>query len=90
MEKWPFDGLSLVGSPLLSSVIESSSRIFSIDLPRASVLSDPQYSLWLLKSPSRINGLGSCLMMLSISDVLKDVWFGTYMLHIEIFDSSVI
>lgn len=82
--------MSLVGLPLLSSVIESLSRIFSVDLPRASVMSEPQYSLWLLKSPCKINSLGSCLMMLSISDVLKDVWFGMYILHIEIFDSSVI
>lgn len=90
VERRPFDGLSLVGSPLLSSAIVSLSKIFSSDLPRASVISDPQNALWLLKSPSKTNGLGSCFMMLSISEVLNDVWFGMYMLQIVIFDSSVI
>ena len=90
MEKLPFEGLSLVGSPLLRSAIVLSSRIFSIVFPRASVVTDPQYSLWLLKSPSRIKGLGSCLMMLSISEELKGVWLGMYILHIEILASSVI
>ena len=88
-EKVPFEGLSLVGWPLLRSAIESLSRIFSIDLPRVSVFSDPQWTLWLLKSPNRIKGLGSCVMMLSRSDVLKGVWFGMYMLHILILNSSV-
>lgn len=90
LEKWLFDGLILVGSPLLSNVIESLAMIFSIYFPRASVLFEPQYLLRLLKSPSKINGLGSNLMTLSISDVLKVVWFGMYMLHVEIFDSRVI
>lgn len=66
----------------------SDSSTFSICLPRMSVLSDPQFKLWLLKSPNRIKGIGSCCIMFSMSEDLNCFWFGMYMLQIVILDSS--
>ena len=54
-----FEVLKCVGWLLLSKTKSGSSKSFSIFLPLMSVCLDPQRELWLLKSPSRIKGLGS-------------------------------
>jgi hypothetical protein len=52
-----------VYSPVLSSVICSFSKKFSIVLPLVSVLLDPQILFRLLKSPRNKKGFGSCLII---------------------------
>jgi len=59
-EKFPFAMFMWVGVVSFSNAILSFSSSFSIALPLGSVLSEPHNGLCALKSPSIINGVGSC------------------------------
>lgn len=54
-----------------------------INFPRAKFFSDPHISAWALKSPSKINGFGSCLIRLSNSFGLKFRFGDMYMLQLR-------
>lgn len=46
-------------------------NMFSIVLPLPNVRSEPHITLWALKSPARMNGLGNCEVRSAISDSRK-------------------
>jgi len=69
------EGFILACSLLLSITMLSCSSNFSIIFPLVSVLYEPHIWLWLLKSPTMMKGLGSCLMMFSKSKSVKLNWF---------------
>lgn len=49
--------------------------------PLWSDLYEPQTSLWLLNSPTKINAFSSCLLMFYMSGREKSLWFGMFMWH---------
>jgi len=89
IENLPLAGFRRVGSPLVRRVMLPFSSIFSICFPLSSVLSESQHRLWLLKSPTRRKGGGSCDIIFSISRV-SNLLLRMYILHMEMLHSSLI
>jgi len=70
-ERVLFEVFILVCSLLLRITMLSCSNNFSMIFPLVSVLYDPHIWLWLLKSPTMMKGLGSCLIIFSKSERVK-------------------
>lgn len=65
-----------VGLPLFSVIRFSESMTDSIIFPLVFVVMQSHNLLWLLKSPRRMNGGGSCWMMFFKSASVKGDWLG--------------
>lgn len=80
-ENVPFVRFEWVGLDLLRKIKFSFKMVCSNNLPLWWVLFDPHVMLWVLKSPTIINGFGNWFIIISKSDESKFEWFERYKLH---------